>query len=560
MAGREQLSLLPALDLAEGPAAVHGEVFTRRWVAELILDLAGYHVDAPLGTKVIVEPACGTGGFLVPIVERLLAAVGPAAIVECRNQIVALDIVPANVERARKEAHTVLLDAGVADTDAAALAEGWVRCGDFLLDDLPHLRGADFVVGNPPYVRLEAVAPATMRAYRAACPAMRGRSDLYVGFFERGLSALAPGGTLAFICADRWMHNQYGADLRELITTRGYAVDTVLKMHEVDAFDDSVSAYPAITVLRRAPQAEVVVADATRTFGPSSVPSLKQWMTRHPTSSHTTKDFAAARVSTWASGRSHWPAGSPEALAVVADLERRFPPLEDPSTHTRVGIGIATGADDVYLTDDPDLVEPTRLLPLLRSADIASGEVHWSGRYLVNPWDDDGLVSLAAHPRLAAHLNGHGQRVRGRHVAKRRPDSWYRTIDRVIPGLQHQRKLLLPDIKAASHPVLDDGEYYPHHNLYFVTSDGWDLEVLGGLLLSDIANLFVGTYCVKMRGGCYRFQAQYLRRVRVPDPSTIDATTATALIEAFRQRDREAATVAAGELYEVDIRVLRRAG
>src|SRR5205085_613756 len=76
-------------------------------------------------------------------------------------------------------------------------------------------------------------------------------------------------------------------------------------------------------------------------------------------------------------------------------------------------------------------------------------------------------------------------------------------------------------IKAASHPVLDDGRYYPHHNLYFVTSDVWDMEVLGGLLLSDVANLFVGAYCVKMRGGCYRFQGQYLCRIRVPAASSL---------------------------------------
>ena len=146
------------------------------------------------------------------------------------------------------------------------------------------------------------------------------------------------------------------------------------------------------------------------------------------------------------------------------------------------------------------------------------------------------------------------------HIAKRRPDTWYRTIDRVLPASSTSGSSCSPTSRPLLIPFSTTASYYPHHNLYFVISDGWDLEVLGGLLLSDIANLFVGTYCVKMRGGCYRFQAQYLRRVRVPDPSTIDATSATALIEAFRRRDRDAATVAAGELYEVDIRVLRRAG
>ena len=103
-------------------------------------------------------------------------------------------------------------------------------------------------------------------------------------------------------------------------------------------------------------------------------------------------------------------------------------------------------------------------------------------------------------------------RLRARHIARTKPGQWYRTIDRVHDGLLGRPKLLLPDIKAASHPVLDDGRYYPHHNLYFVVSEQWDLEVLGGLLLSDVANLFVGAYCVEMRGGCYRFQAQYIRR------------------------------------------------
>ena len=67
-----------------------------------------------------------------------------------------------------------------------------------------------------------------MDAYRRICPTMRGRADIYVGFFERGLDLLKPGGALSFICADRWMRNQYGADLRELIAS-AYSVETVVR-------------------------------------------------------------------------------------------------------------------------------------------------------------------------------------------------------------------------------------------------------------------------------------------------------------------------------------------
>jgi hypothetical protein len=68
--------------------------------------------------------------------------------------------------------------------------------------------------------------------------------------------------------------------------------------------------------------------------------------------------------------------------------------LESLTTGTKVGIGVATGCDDVYIIDDPDVVEEDRLLPLLQSADIATGSVEWGGNYLANPWDNGRLVDL----------------------------------------------------------------------------------------------------------------------------------------------------------------------
>ena len=407
------------------------------------------------------------------------------------------------------------------------------------------------MVGNPPYIRLEHVRPEATDAYRRRCRTMRGRSDIYIGFIEVGLEVLAPGGTLGFICADRWMRNQYGAELRALVAG-SYAVDTVLTMHDVDAFEDDVSAYPAVVVLRNGPQRRPVVAEATAAFGEAQAGDLSRWVRRSPRRTFSVPSVKASRLDTWFGGGDLWPSGSPAQLALVADLEKRFPPLEDERTGTHVGIGVATGCDDVYITTDADLVEPDRLLPLLRAGDIAGGETAWAGGYLVNPWDADGLVRLDRYPRLRAHLERHADRLRTRHTARKNPSQWYRTIDRVHAGLQARPKLVLPDIKASAHPVYDEGRYYPHHNLYFVASDGWDLEVLGGLLLSDVANLFVGAYCVRMRGGCYRFQAQYLRRIRVPAPESIPPTARRALASAFSARDIEAATATAMTLYGIE--------
>jgi hypothetical protein len=186
--------------------------------------------------------------------------------------------------------------------------------------------------------------------------------------------------------------------------------------------------------------------------------------------------------------------------------------------------------------------------------DTLSGDLRWSGHYLVDPWDGDtgNLVELSEYPRLAAYLESHEDLVRRRHVAGRRPDQWFRTIDRVDHLLTARAKLLFPDIKAAIHPVLDDGKLYPHHNLYWVASDCWPTEVLGGLLLSRVAQMFIEAYAVRMRGGFLRFQAQYLRRIRVPHLGSLQADVEASLIRAFRERDIELATAAAAEAYGIE--------
>jgi adenine-specific DNA-methyltransferase len=74
---------------------------------------------------------------------------------------------------------------------------------------------------------------------------------------------------------------------------------------------------------------------------------------------------------------------------------------------------------------------------------------------------------------------------------------------------------------------------------------------VGGLLLSDVAQFFVECYGVRMRGGYLRFQAQYLRRIRVPRPHDLLSTQEAALREAFRQRDRGLATETALAVYGI---------
>ncbi|MER6008878.1 Eco57I restriction-modification methylase domain-containing protein [Nonomuraea angiospora] len=546
------INLVPRASLEEIPdeALEHGEVFTRRWIVEMILDLLDYRSDQDLAALRLMEPACGRGAFLEVITQRVSDSCRAHRrnIIEAINAVSAFDLLPRNVMAARTRVEHLLTDEGWPGDEAAKVAESWVRRGDYLLEQEKR-PSVDVVVGNPPYIRLEDVPEKRTNLYRTVWPTMVGRADIYIGFFEAGLRSLSEGGRLGFICADRWMRNQYGRELRKLVSAE-FALDACVTMHDVDAFEEQVAAYPAVTILRRGEQGPAVVADTKREFNDMAAGELVSWARSDHDEAKRTPTYEAARMPHWFSGDDLWPSGSPARLAALEDLTERFTVLGDKASGVRVGIGIATGADKVFITNDANLVEEERLLPLAMVRDTTSGHLTWGGNFLVNPWDEDGqLVDLSRYPRLAAWFHRNRVALSGRYIAKKAPDKWYKTIDKVEHGLTARPKLLFPDMKLSSHPVLDTGGFYPHHNLYFVTSDSWDLEVLGGLLLSKVAEAFVDAYAVKMRGKTLRFQAQYLRRIPVPNPSNIAAEHKAQLASAFRDRDVESATAAALKVY-----------
>jgi len=557
MRGIQQSFLLPELVPRLAPVEPKGVVYTKRWVVELLLDLAGYNSSANLVDAVAVEPSVGDGAFLGVMVERLADSCKRLGrpVSDCHNSLIAYELDDVSARRARNLAVEVLEDRGISPSTAKSLALSWVRAGDYLFDSMTV--EADFVIGNPPYVRLEEIPEETALLYRDAYLTMRGRADLYVAFFEAALRQLKEGGACAFICADRWMRNQYGAELRELITS-AFAVDVIVEMHNADAFHDEVDAYPAITVIRRKEQEATVVASAGPEVENSSAGVLAGALRRIAEGKTTAMPagLRAARVDTWFKSGDPWPCRSPEQLALLRRLEEEFAPLE---MNAKVGIGVATGNDKVFVTKDAHLVEPSRLLKLAMAKDIRSGKLSWSGHYLVDPWNCDGLISLEKFPRLRAYYEAHGTALKQRHTAIKSAHAWYKTIDRVTHSLTEKPKLYIADIKNALEPVLDTGETYPHHNLYFIQSDIWDLEVLGGLLMSAIGQFFVESYGVRMRGGYLRFQAQYLRRIRVPAPSMLSKAQVKALREAFRARDKQQATLTALEVYGINPDELERA-
>jgi adenine-specific DNA-methyltransferase len=524
-----------------------GVVYTKSWMVAFILDLAGYTVDRDLAKMVAVEPSAGDGAFLQEMVRRLVSSCHKhnTSLMEASEAIRAYEISSDAVCRAVELVTQTLSELDIPTALASSLASSWIKEADFLEASLG-FPVADFVVGNPPYIRLEEI-PSAKAAFYRSFSAMRGRADIYIAFYQAALQQLKPGGVCAFICADRWMLNDYGSGLREFITTQGYNVRAVIEAHDVEAFESEVSAYPAVTVISREPQGAVIVAKALSGIENASRSDLLNQVTHTRSSSV----LRVAKFTEWFQEAAPWPCSSPEALQMLKHLEATCFPIEDAATGTKIGIGVATGADSVFIASQKPDIESDRLLPLALASDLKDGCVQWSGHYLVNPWNEHGLVNLADYPRLSAYLEPHRGLLSGRHTAKDRPQHWHKTIDRVTLSRATQEKLYIADIKDRLLPALDKGKTYPHHNLYWITSEKWDLRVLGALLMSAVGEFFIQCYGVRMRGGFLRFQAQYLRRIRVPNPDRLSAELKQELRDAFDRQDVARATSAALKAYGI---------
>jgi hypothetical protein len=536
--------------MASSSIESRGAVFTRREVVDFILDLTGYTADRPLHEARLLEPSVGQGDFLIPVIERLLEAYHKVpvkarhgVVADLGNCITAVEVHRGSYERTRGVVQQVLYAYGIGARDAEALCDRWLRQGDFLL--LPF--GCDFThaIGNPPYVRQELIPDALMGEYRRRYRTIFDRADIYVPFIERALSLLAPGGRLGFICADRWMKNRYGAPLRQLVA-ENYNLEYFVDMVDTPAFKSEVIAYPAIVVIGRGESKATRIA--YRPAIDAEVLRTLASVMRAPTLA---TGEAVSEVAALARSDEPWMFERPDQVALIRRLETDYPALED--AFCKVGIGVATGADQVFIGRFDDLnVEPDRKLPLAMTRDIASGSVRWRGMGVINPFaPGGGLVSLSGYPKLAAYLERHGAAIKARHVSKKNPAAWYRTIDRIYPDLAARPKLLIPDIKGSAQIVFEPGKLYPHHNLYFVTSDSWDLHALQAVLLSDVARVFILLYSTRMRGGYFRFQAQYLRRIRVPRWDAVPVELREELIRAAKCGNRGACNAAATALYKL---------
>ena len=551
--------------MGESPnVAIHGQVATKPHIVDLILDLVGFKMGCPLPQRTLLDPGCGEGAFLFEAARRLIAAAKRLRITACGlgHCLLGIDKDSKAVTVCRERLRALLASEGIHNATSRKLINAWTLIGDFLADDLG--RSFDYIVGNPPYVRQEGIPKADLLRYRTEFQCFYDRADLYILFFERGLRCLSDDGMLGYICPNRFCRNRYGKKLRDLIT-REYCVKHIIDLSNASPFEQEVISYPAIFIVGRGTTGEVdhaCMANAT----PAECDEARLLI---QDKNRKSRSAAVERhvYTQWFAGDQRWTTESPDHLALLHRIEDGRSLLGSDSSGTIIGIGVATGADRVFIVK-PEVIEieTELLLPLAMTRDIASGRVDWQGFHVINPFSDDGsggLIDLNKYPKAKAYFSEHREQIQGRNVAKRNRVNWFRTIDRIYPRLRRKKKLLIPDIKATNLVVYEGGELYPHHNLYFVTSDYWDLQALQAILRSSLAKFCVWMNGVKMRAGWFRFQAQYLRRIPLPHLMEIKGKNIARLRAVAEDASIDAIDAVVADVYGLsahDLDLIRSAG
>ncbi|MCT9852292.1 Eco57I restriction-modification methylase domain-containing protein [Priestia megaterium] len=540
----------------------NGIFYTKPIIVNMMLNLIGYTCNKNLYNYSLLDPSFGDGAFVIGAIERVIKSYKSTygenafknekkALNELKNSIRGIEISENNFEDGKQKIISTLVHLGASNKLANQLLEKWLVKTDFLFWENQEGIRFDFIVGNPPYIRIENIPVNTIKRYRSMFSTMSDRADIYVPFIQKGLDLLSKQGQLTYICTDRFSKNKYGQKLREYIGEK-HQMRYFLDIHKTNPFHDEVSAYPCVFVIEQKRREPLPI----RTLKMDIIDELHVHAAENYLLNGIESDMEQIKTYTlqnWFMGKEPWILDGQEAANLLKKLETGRKPLIDEVHQVKVGIGVASGANKVYIVHPDNVdIEQDVLIPLVTKDDIKTGQLNWRGYYIINPYNEDkSLINLNKYPKLKSYLMQHEETIKNRRIAKDNPDRWYKTIDPIHVNIINLPKLLIPDIKKESFIIKDKGGYYPEHSLYYILPGNWDIDILQAILTSSISKFFIWSYSPKMRGDYLRFQAQYLKKICLPSPESISSSIAVKLKKAMQQNDKSKVDELVADLYKL---------
>jgi type I restriction-modification system DNA methylase subunit len=242
--------------------------------------------DEVLRKTRVIDPACGSGAFLIAAFDYLMREyervnlaiaalelqgdggaefVGQRSLFDLNKTILnsnlyGVDLSPESVEITKLSLWLKTAEAGqtltylddnikvgnsiVDDSSVAERAFNWQA--EF--SDVFAVGGFDVVIGNPPYVRQELLSP--IKPYlQAHYESYDGVADLYAYFYEKGVKILKSGGVLSYIVTNKWLRAGYGEPLRQFFSQNS-VFEQIIDFGHAPIFEDA-DTFPCIVAVQK---------------------------------------------------------------------------------------------------------------------------------------------------------------------------------------------------------------------------------------------------------------------------------------------------------------------
>jgi len=187
-------------------------------------------------TAKVLDPACGGGAFLAPLIERKLKALSKSNLkpIEIVNNLAktvcGYEIDPFSAWFTQIFVDVVTLDVSIkAGKQLPVLTK--VKNSLEHMDKYPLF---DLVIGNPPYSKIKLDKKEREQYQRS----LYGHANLYGLFTEQALNYTKPGGVVAYVTPSSFLSGQYFKNLRLLLLNNAppYSIDFV--SDRAGIFDD----------------------------------------------------------------------------------------------------------------------------------------------------------------------------------------------------------------------------------------------------------------------------------------------------------------------------------
>ena len=457
----------------------------------------------------VLDPSCGCGAFLIAIIRHLSAATGTIGQAPLVRRLYGSDIDSRAVALTRLSLILSLCEEPIAAGRPKGLASILSRqlvTRDFLESKTWARKGWDLIVGGPPFIRVEQLHKADPRLvarYRRLYQTARtGQFDLYMPFVEKSIGLLAPGGRLAFSVSASFHRSKSGTELRRILG-RGCYVEEIVEFEDGNVYPDA-SVQIALIMVRKGIRS--VRDGRTRyAFVPEGKPIRKQLGALLRPRCRSVSGSRVVRVDLRNTPSDDWNLHHDRDKAFLARLEAVGTPLGQ--LPLRLGLGMCTGADDVFLlrTIGPLRGHSVRLTrrcgeevelesalvkTILRGRYIKATGLRGSYHVCVFPYDENGgvlneRVLRRDFPRTYEYLRMHKSRLRRRRLCS--GQLWY-ALRKVNVAIHLAKpKLITPIICSPEGFLLDGKGVLCHQGILTITPQCSDLDIhyLLGLLNSD---------------------------------------------------------------------------